>query len=273
MTDVWVTEVNRLAGRIRRRSLETTIAQNGAYLGQACSSAEVLATLYGRVIDRDAGDVFVLSPAHYVLGLYAVLTEFGELTEDEFASYNHDGSPVEMIGGAGAPGMLFTTGSLAQGLSQGIGLALARHLRDEPGRVFVYLSDGELEEGQTWEALMALAHYELTRVVVIIDLNDSQVDGSPSDVMEIEPVVEKLRAFGLDVAEVDGHDPSAIATAVDATDLSAPRVVACRTRIWKGIRSLSSRANLHFVRFRPGEAEAARADLARHLREVGVRED
>jgi transketolase len=259
--EAWIDEARRIAAGVRRRSLEVAIAKNGAYLGQACSSAEILGVLLGRMLRRGEGDVLVLSPAHYTLALWAAMAETGELSEGAFATYGEDGSELEMIGGGGAPGMPFTTGSLAQGLSQAIGLALGRRLLGQPGRVVALLSDGELQEGQTWEALMALAHYRLESVPVVIDCNDSQVDGSPTAVMGIEPVLEKLRAFGLDAVEVDGHDPGAIAAALEPTAGGGVCAVVCRTRMWEGIPSLAGRRNLHFVRFAEGEAERALADL------------
>ncbi len=254
----WLADVERIARGIRRRAVQTAIARNGAYVGQACSGAEILAVLHGRVLRAE--DVLVLSPAHYTLAHWAAMAETGKLPEDALARYGEDGAELEMIGGGGSPGMPFTTGSLAQGLSQALGLALARRLRGEPGRVFVYLSDGELQEGQTWEAFLALAHFELTSVVVVLDLNDSQVDGSPREVLGIEPVVEKLRAFGLDAVEVDGHAAAALAEALEAAG-QRPRALACCTRIWQGIPSLAERHNLHFVRFREGEAERALAEV------------
>ncbi|MGD9537020.1 MAG: 1-deoxy-D-xylulose-5-phosphate synthase N-terminal domain-containing protein [Alphaproteobacteria bacterium] len=262
----WPAEARRLAAGIRRRTLDIAISQNGAYLGQACSSAEILATLHCRTLNPANGDVFVLSPAHYSLALFALMVELGTLPEAALASYNQDGSALEMIGGRGAPGMVFTTGSLAQGLSQAIGLALAKRHKGEPGRVVVYLSDGELQEGQTWEAFMTLAHYRLSSVLVVLDLNDSQVDGAPAGIMTIEPIRAKLAAFGLDAVEIDGHDCRAIDEALSRPIADAPRAVLCRTRIWQGFPSLKSRTNLHYVRFRPGEAELARADLATHER-------
>lgn len=253
-------DVEQVALGIRRRALEITVARNGGYLGQACSGAEILATLHGRVLGPD--DTLVLSPAHYCLALWAAMVETGSLPPDALDDYGLDGAALEMIGGSGAPGMPFTTGSLAQGLSQAIGLALARRIRGLPGRVFVYLGDGELQEGQTWEALLSLAHFRLTSVVVVLDLNDSQVDGSPADVLGLEPILDKLTAFGLDAVEVDGHAPGAILAALTAVG-DRPRAVACRTRIWQGMPSLADRANLHFVRFREGEAERAWEDLGR----------
>lgn len=258
----WPAEAARVAAGIRRRVLDIAIQQNGGYLGQACSSAEILATLHCRVLGPAVGDVFVLSPAHYALALFACMVEVGSLPEAALETYNQDGSALEMIGGTGAPGMVFTTGSLAQGVSQAIGLALAKRHRREPGRVLVYVSDGELQEGQTWEALMTLAHYRLTSVVLVFDLNDSQVDGAPAGIMRLEPITQKLTAFGLDPIEIDGHDCVALHEAIARPIGDKPRAVLCRTRIWQGLPSLKTRANLHYVRFRPGEDELARADLA-----------
>jgi len=257
----WPAEAQRVALGIRRRVLDIATRQNGGYLGQACSSAEILATLHCRTLNPSAGDVFVLSPAHYSLALFACMVEIGTLKEEALATYNQDGSALEMIGGTGAPGLVFTTGSLAQGLSQAIGLALAKRHKGDPGKVVVYLSDGELQEGQTWEAFMTLAHYKLGSVLLVFDLNDSQVDGSPAGIMGLEPIPAKLQAFGLDAVEIDGHDCVALDRALARPIGDKPRAVLCRTRIWQGIPSLKTRANLHYVRFRPGEAEIARAEL------------
>jgi transketolase len=257
----WTAEAARVARGIRVRSLDIAIRQNGAYLGQSCSAAEILATLALRHLDRDRGDLLIISPAHYCLALYALMVERGEMSEAEFLTYNQDGSKVEMIGGAGAPGMPFTTGSLAQGLSQAIGVALARRKRGDTSRIWVYMSDGELQEGQTWEAFMVLGHYQLSSIGIVIDVNYSQVDGDTRAVIDFDPVAEKLRAFRLDPVEVDGHDPAAIDEVFATAGDGRPRVAVARTNIWQGLPSISDRANLHFVRFRDGEADLARADL------------
>jgi len=257
----WQDAARRLAHACRQRTFAVAVARNGAYLGQACSSAEILAVLHARFLDREQ-DALVLSPAHYALAQFAVLAELGEIPAEDLAAYGDDGARLEMIPGGGAPGMLFTTGSLAQGLSLGIGLALGRRQLGTPGRVVVFVSDGELEEGQTWEALACAAHHRLESLTVVLDLNGSQVDGDPAEILGIEPVLDRLLAFGLDAIEVDGHDLDAIAAALEAPRDGRPRAVACRTRIWQGIPSLQERHNLHFVRFREGEAELAAAELA-----------
>jgi transketolase len=254
-------EAKRLALRIRENALGVTIAVNGSYLGQVCSAAEILAVLFGEVIDEEQDDMFVLSPAHYSLALYSTLVETGDLSHEELMTFGADGSRVEMIGGHGAPGMEFTTGSLAQGLSQAIGVALGRRIQGNPGRIFVYISDGELQEGQTWEALMSLAHFKLTNITVILDMNDSQVDGSPRDIMNVEPAAPRIEAFGLEAVLVDGHDVAQLREALTSPRGTAPRVVVATTNISEGLPSIAHRHNLHFVRFRQGESAKAIADL------------
>jgi transketolase len=255
------TRVARMAWGIRRHAYDVTVRANGCYLGQALSAAEILAAIHCAGLDRRRSDMFVLSPAHYSIALYATLVELGELPATALEEFGTDGSMVEMIGGIGAPGMEFTTGSLAQGLSQGIGVALGRRLRGSSGHVWVMISDGELEEGQTWEAFMSLAHYGLTNITVFLDNNDSQVDGSPAAIMAVEPIHERIAAFGLDVRRIDGHDITALLAAIEEPRLATARVVVCDTDIARGIPSLADREHPHWIRFRPGEAEIALAEL------------
>lgn len=296
-------EVERAAAGIRRRLLVHTVRHNGGYLSQACSAAELLATLYLRVMrlgpsegppipagfpgvpgtspaGRVSGaayngdgdptfDRFILSPAHYALVLYATLIEVGRLDEEGLDEFNRDGSNVEMIGAEHSPGMEATTGSLGQALSVGIGMAIARKRRGHEGRIWVMLSDGELQSGQTWEALQTAAHYRLDNLGVYLDANGSQCDGPIDSVMAIEPAADKIRAFGWRVHEVDGHDIEALAAPAAKPSDGRPLLVLARTTPWQGIPSLAERApKLHYVRFRPGEAERALADLG--LRPEGV---
>lgn len=257
----WQATVAETARKMRLRSVETAIRLNGCYLGQVCSAAEILAVLFERHCDTAKDDVFILSPAHYCLALYAVMLERGELSEEEFLTYNDDGSRVEMIGGYGAPGMDFTTGSLGQGFSQGIGVAMARERLGKPGRIFVYLSDGELQEGQTWEAFMTYGFRRPRNMTVLIDVNYSQVDGDPREILSFDPIADKLRAFNLNVSEIDGHDIESIDASLSESAANPPHVIVAQTNISQGIPSISQRHNLHFVRFRPGESETAIADL------------
>jgi len=290
----WVQTARDAADGIRRRVLEHTVRNNGGYLSQACSSAEILATLYTRVMrlgpseapmvpppfvgvpsparagyatgyayngpHRPDLDRFYLSPAHYALVLYAALIEVGRMAPEGLAQFNADGSTVEMIGAEHSPGMELTTGSLAQGLSQAAGIALARQMRGETGRTVVFLSDGELQEGQTWEAFEVMAHHRIARVAAYVDVNRQQCDGQMADVMDLGDLAAKLRAFGAEVHEVDGHDVGALAAPAAGWDERRPLVVLASTVPYRGIDRLAERApKFHYVRFRsPDEREAYR---------------
>jgi transketolase len=295
-----VVEVERIraaADGIRRRVLVHTVRHGGGYLTQACSAAELLATLYlglmdlgpsagprqpgpfpgvpGETDDPDAWggvyngpddparDRFICSPAHYALVLYATLIEAGRLDEDALEAFNVDGSRLEMIGAEHSPGMEVTSGSLAQALSVGLGRALARRRRRDPGRIWVFASDGEFQEGQTWEALQFAAHWHLDNVAVYVDANGSQCDGPVDAVMSIEPLAAKVAAFGWRVHEVDGHDVTALAApAADEPD-GRPLMVIARTNPWTGIPTLKERSpRFHYVRFADAdEEERALADM------------
>ena len=273
---------------MRRRVLALTIERNGCYLSQTLSSAETLAMLYGRVLNlgpseasldpmlfpgvpgpsgqrglgagyngaRVAGhDRLLISPAHYAVAVYAALVEVGRLSEEGFASFNTDGSTVEMIGGEHSPGFELTTGSFGQALSQAGGIAMAKRMRGEGDRVFVYMSDGELQEGQTWEAVQAIAFHGLDNVVVVCDVNGQQVDGSTAEVMNIEPISSRIEAFGCSCTTVDGHDLDALDNALSkAGHKGKPAFVLAYTDSAKGIPELNKRKpKLHFVRFKDEE--------------------
>ncbi len=312
--------VRLVADAVRRRVLDYTLKNNGGYLSQACSSAELLATLYLRVMRLGestaplvpqpfAGvpapdnpnaftgadyngprapdlDRFIFSPVHYALVLYSLLIELGRLGPNGLDAFNQDGSTVELIGAEHSPGHEVTAGSLGQALSQAGGIALARKLRGETGRVWVFMSDGEFQEGQTWEALAALAHHRIGNLGIVVDTNAQQCDGAMADVMTIEPLAERIRAFGAEVREVDGHDSDALAAAADLLPAGGggerPLVVIARTDPCRGIDLMRTRApKLHYVRFASEEEfatyerllatwNAAAADQAKADTEIGA---
>lgn len=283
--DAGTAEILRMAQRIRRRVLRHTLDNNGGYLSQACSAGELLSTLYLRVMrlgasvapalprpfagppgpdnphaftgagyngPHEAGlDRFYFSPVHYALVLYSTLIELGRLSGDGLDQFNKDGSTVELIGAEHSPGHEVTAGSLAQCLSQAGGVALARRLRREVGRNVVLMSDGELQEGQTWEAVAALAFHRLDNVVVYVDANGQQCDGAMRSVMTVEPLVARLEAFGARAVEVDGHDPDALAAPAAWAPDGRPLFVIARTDPCHGLELLRNRApKLHYVRFK-----------------------
>ncbi|HEX6222700.1 MAG TPA: transketolase, partial [Acidimicrobiia bacterium] len=216
------------------------------YLGQVFSSAEILTAIMGRYL-RTGIDRFVLSPSHYVTAMYAVAVELGQLDREALETYGRDGSPLETIGSERTPVVDFTCGSLAQGLSVGIGYALANRLGAQGARTVVFGSDGEMEEGQTWEAAMFAAHQGLTDLTLVLDCNDSQVDGPVSSVTTIEPLVDKWVAFGWHAVEVDGHDFGELTDALDhAAD--EPKVIVARTTATAALSTLEGLDDAHFIK-------------------------
>ena len=229
---------------IRRRVFVHSMRNNGGYLSQACSAAEQLAFLYNEALNlgepvlppvpkpfagvpsasnpgyhTGAGyngpftphhDRLFIAPAHYALVAYATLIETGRMDEAGLDMFNKDGSSVEMIGAEHSPGMEVHNGTLGIGLSTGAGLAFGRRLRGDTGEVCVFMSDGEVQEGQTWEAVQAAAHHGIGNLWALMDVNDQQCDGAMSSVMEVGDIAAKFRNFGAVCVEVDAHDLEAL---------------------------------------------------------------
>ncbi len=284
-TPDWRDEARRAAAGIRRRVLAHTLYNNGGYLSQACSAAEILATLYTRVMRLGPSaapfiplpfpgtpgpdnphsftgaayngpkapdlDRFVFSPVHYALVLYATLIEAGRLHEEALAEFNKDGSTVELIGAEHSPGHEVTAGSLGQAVSQAAGIAMARRMKGDTGRVWGFMSDGEFQEGQVWEAFQTLAHYRLGNFGVYVDVNGQCCDGAMKDVMTVDPLDARLTAFGAEVRKVDGHDLDALARAATDPPADRPLVVLAITDPCRDMPLLRARApKLHYVRFK-----------------------
>lgn len=240
--------LRHLAARIRINATNMVAIQGFGYLGQAFSSADIFAVLFGGAM-RLGRDRFVLSPGHYVISLFAAAAEIGLLDPAKLDSYGKDGAELEAIGSERTPIADLVCGSLGQGLSGAIGFALAGQLAGEDRDIFAFLSDGEMEEGQVWEAAMFAAHRRLDRLIVVIDANNSQVDGPVASVTTLEPLVEKWRAFGWRVAEVDGHDVQALWRAfASRRDGAGPLVVIARTEILGRIRAIPPTVDGHFIK-------------------------
>jgi transketolase len=213
--------------------------------------------------DRDR---FFLSPAQYALVLYATLIETGRMAEEGLLQFNKDGSSVEMIGAEHSPGMETMTGSLGQGISQAAGIALARRRKGEKGRVFVFMSDGEFQIGQTWEALQAMSFHMLDNVIIYVDVNGFQCDGKMCNVMDIEPLDKRLESFGCRVFRTNGHDIKRLAEAGEITPDGRPVVVLCDTDAARGLEVLKARApKMHYVRFTSQEEKERYESAFREL--------
>lgn len=295
--------VEDVALGIRRRVFEHTILNNGGYLSQACSAADQLAWLYheemrfgaptlpmvpmpfGGVPRADnpayvtgagyhgapapVADRLFIAPAHYALVVYAALIEVGRMAPEGLEMFNKDGSSVEMIGAEHSPGMEVHNGTLGIGLSTAAGLAWARRRKGETGRTWVFMSDGEVQEGQTWEAVQAAAHHGIDSLYAIMDVNDQQCDGAMDSVMQVRDIAAKFRAFGAVCVEIDGHDIGAMRDALREPHAGQPLIILARTSPFHAMRALEARfPRLHYVRF---TSEAERAGMNRDIAaELGV---
>ena len=258
-----------LAARIRLRAVRMVAPLGFGYLGQALSSAEQVAALFSVMTPGE--DRLVCSPGHYVVGLFAAAAELGLLDEEAVAAYGQDGSQIEAIGTERSPVADYVCGSLGQGLSAAAGFALSDRMRGRARRTFALLSDGELEEGQVWEAALFAAHHRLGRLTVLLDANNSQVDGPVDEITTLEPIREKWEAFGWTARELDGHDVHAVVTALAGADSAQqPTVLINRTSTAHGLRCLPPDADGHFIKLPPDLAARAEAELSAVLEALGA---
>ncbi len=266
-----VDRIRSAAYRIRRNALLMGEVQGQGYIGQALGVADVLATVYADQLryrpedphwaDRDR---FLLSIGHYAIALYAALAEAGTIPLDDLETYGADDSRLPMSGMASyTPGMEISGGSLGHGLAVATGMGLGLRRLGNPARVFNLLSDGELDEGSTWEAAMACAHHGLDNVLAIVDVNALQADGPTAGVLRTEPVLDKWQAFGWKALRVDGNDVPALVAAFDElrAHRGSPSVLICDTRIGRGVPLLENRERAHFLRVAHDEWQIARTQL------------
>ena len=260
------------AWNIRRKALLMGEVQGQGYIGQALGIADVLATSYFHALEYRAEDPewegrdrFYLSIGHYAIALYAALMEAGILPEEELQSYGMDDSRMPMSGMASyTPGMEITGGSLGHGLGIAVGAALGLKRKKNPAFVYNLMSDGELGEGSTWEAVMSAVQWKLDNLICIVDFNNQQADGPTRDALAVGAEAPKWAAFGWHAQEVDGNDLGALVAAFDAArDLPdpRPRVIICNTTMCKGVDFLERREITHFVRVEADEWTRALAAL------------
>ncbi|SOY61069.1 transketolase [Cupriavidus taiwanensis] len=260
------------AWRIRRFALRMGEVQGQGYIGQALGYADVLATAYCHAMqlrpaqpEWEGRDRFLLSHGHYAIALYAALIEAGIIDEAELETYGSDDSRLPMSGMATyTPGMEISGGSLGQGLAIGVGMALGLRMKGSPAFVYNSMSDGELNEGATWEAALSAAHHRLGNLIALVDINRQQADGVSHEVLGFEPAHDKWRAFGWHVQRVDGNDLPAVIEAFDrarAVKEPVPRVILFDTLMGKGVPFLEAREKNHFIRVEADEWQQAIADL------------
>lgn len=284
-----VDEIQKTADSIRRQILKTALDKGGCYLAQACSSAELVASLYMEIMNlgpsagewepipfpgvpgpgnmnyqRGAAyhgvpapdkDRFFVSCCHYASVIYCALAATGRISPDCMEKFNVDGWNMEMIGAEHSPGFENTAGSLGQTVSIAAGTAHARKMKGETGKVFCLLGDGELQEGQLWECIQSASYFKLDNFIVLVDANGQQVEGATDHQTNVEPMTDRFEAFGAVCVSCDGHDIQAVIDAASKTPhKDKPLVVIARTNGTTGIPPLQKRwPFLHFVRIKEDE--------------------
>lgn len=261
----------RLATAIRIRALEMVHRSGGSHIGSALSMADLLAVLYGEALRYNPADPawagrdrLLLSKGHATSILYAVLAECGFFPLAELKTYCEAGSRLLAHASHRVPGVEMSTGSLGHALAVGCGMAMAAKADGQKHRVFVILSDGELDEGSNWEAILFAAQHKLDGLCAIIDFNKIQSFGTVKDVMGLEPLADKWRAFGWSVAEVDGHNLGAIGGALKALPIATqkPTAIIAHTVKGKGVSFMEGRLEWHYKS--PNDEQLAQA-----LQELG----
>ncbi|MBV9251978.1 MAG: transketolase [Acetobacteraceae bacterium] len=246
--------------------------QGQGYIAQALGIADVLAVAYFHAMqyrpdepEWEGRDRFLLSCGHYAIALYAAFIEAGILPEDELETYGSDDSRLPMSGMAAyTPGMEATGGSLGHGLPIAVGFSLGLKRKKSQSFVYNLMSDGELDEGATWEAAMYAGSAKLDNLIAIVDVNNMQADGPSRQVLNFEPLEPKFAAFGWHVQRLDGNDIDGLVAAFDtARGLKEPlpRVIICDTKMAKGVPFLEQRERSHFLRVEPDEWKKALAVL------------
>jgi transketolase len=262
--------LKQLAYRIRRNVLTQAGGKGQGYVGQGLGSADIFAVVYGSVLkwrpdelkweDRDR---FLLSIGHYSIATYAALAEYGIYSQDDLKTYCDDGSILDMSANEYAPGFEITGGALGHGLSLAVGMALGGRYQRKDYRIINLLSDGELNEGSTWEAAMCAGSFKLDKLIALVDVNNVMADGHASEVLKSEPITDKWEAFGWHVQRVNGNDIQALMLAFDNLALvrDKPQVIVCDTLMGKGVPFIETREKAHFVRVDANEWELAQEQL------------
>ena len=259
-----------LAKRIRLHALRMTSAGGGSHIGAILSCADILAVLYGGVINVDSKapespsrDRFILRKGHAGGGLYAALAERGFFPVEKLQTHYQDGSELSGHVSHKLPGIDVSTGALGHGLSIAAGMAYAGKLREARHRVYCLLSDGECDEGSTWEAALFASHRRLTNLVAIVDYNRIQGIAPVAEVLELEPFADKWISFGWAVREVDGHDHEALQRTLEAAPLAAgkPSCIIAHTTKGKGVSFMENSVLWHYRIPRGAEFDAALVEL------------
>jgi transketolase len=262
--------LQQLAAKIRRAAVMMVARARASHLGGALSMADLLAVLYGEILrvrpeqpDWPGRDRFLLSKGHSCVALYATLAQSGFFPESELETYGADGSKLMAHVSHQVPGVELSTGSLGHGLPIGCGKALAAKRRGQLWRVFVMLSDGELDEGSNWEAILFAPQHRLDNLIAVVDYNKIQSLGTVAEVLELGPLGEKFRSFRWSVREVDGHNHAEIREALASVpwESGRPSCLIAHTVKGKGVDFMQDKLAWHYQSPDATELEAALQQL------------
>lgn len=255
------------ARKLRVEIVKTLHRSKSGHTGGSLSVIDMITVLYYHKMKHDPAnpkwpgrDRLVLSKGHAAPAQYVALADCGYFPKEDLHLLRQLGGHLQgHPDSKGTPGVEVCTGSLGQGLSMAVGMALALSLDKSASRVYAVLGDGELQEGQIWEATMSASHYRLDNLCILIDANGLQIDGEVAKVMNVEPITDKFRAFGCNVLEIDGHDIGAIAAALDEAETCTgkPTAIVARTVKGKGVSFFENKASYHGVT--PSDEELPRA--------------
>ncbi|OGW28971.1 MAG: transketolase [Nitrospirae bacterium GWC2_57_13] len=271
-TETQLKDLGEKARRMRIDILKMLHGCGSGHTGGSLSSTDIVTALYFYKMKYDpknpgwdGRDHFVLSKGHAAPMLYAALAHAGYFEQAELCTLRKLGSRLQgHPDSKNLPGVEISTGSLGQGLSVANGIALARRLDKGQNRVYALLGDGELQEGQIWEAAMTAAHYKLDNLCALVDNNGLQIDGPVAKVMNVEPITDKWRAFGWEVMDIDGHSIAALCDALDRAETvkGKPVCIVCRTVKGKGCSLFEGKVEFHGTTPSNEELETALKELA-----------
>lgn len=266
-----IIEIKNLADAIRKDVLDMTYhaGVNGGHLGGAFSSAEILAVLYGGILnintespDEENRDRFILSKGHIALAHYAALAEIGFITKEEMMSFEVSGSDFPTHETINIQkGIEFTSGSLGYGPALGVGTALMAKKRRKSFKVYVLIGDGECNEGTVWEAIMAAVRFKLDNLTFIIDVNRQQLDGFTSDIMPVSSFEEVCNGFGCYVKAVDGNNVEELLNVFNSVAFGKPKVIIADTVKGKGIPSIEGKEGYHHIRLSQEQYEQFKQEM------------
>ncbi len=271
LTDQEIQALKKTAVQIRKDIIDTTVAAGGAHIGGALSMVEIMTILYYKYLnirpdqpDWEDRDRVVVSKGHAGVGVASVLANKGYFPKESLITFNQFKSKFGMhLDSLKVDGVDVSTGSLGHGLPMAVGLSLGARLQKKPWKTYCILGDGECNEGSVWEAAMSASHYNITNMITFVDRNRLMIDGATEEIMGVEPFADKWTAFGFIVKEVDGHDFSALAEALDfALDqTSAPVLILCNTIKGKGVSFMENEVKWHYGSMNSTLADQAKADV------------